>query len=811
MLKIDLDGVALVVGAGGGLGQECAYSLAQAGAKVIVFADINEEAAQAAAEISKKHASNPEYRPLVYKVDVTDADSVQNMMAFTSKECGRVDYAVNSAGIENLSYAPMADSSVEDYDKVMDVNAKGTMLCVRAQLKAMLSQHSRSYTSRTGERDIGRGAIVNIASAMAHAAVPGRMAYTTSKHAVLGITKAAAIEYAAQGIHVNAVCPTWVWTKLVQDEVKKDPTALRMVEAVVPLKRMAEAEEVADVVAFLCSPSASYINGTSLMIDAGATLTYRAIPNFDLLSWIFENVDNFLEKPIYIDAHNPTSILTARDVLTLVRKLVAGFQARGIGPGDNICVLSYNHILYSALYLGIVGVGACLVGANPAYTDLELRHILTISKVKAIISQPELLEQLLPAATSCGIALSAILIFDSDGQQPPADLQSWRTLLEHGERDWISFDDEVRACATTATLLATSGTTGLPKAAAISHHSHVAQNILLYDSVHKPYEVRRLFSLPQFHAFAMPLVHFAPLREGHTTWVMKRYRAEQFLEYVSTHRITETAMVPPMVRDLVAQAPAAKEGLESLRYVWCAGAPLSAKLQAQMSTLLHSDAIFSQVWGMSEIGWITTFHYPERDVSGSVGRLLPNMEARIIDENGNEVVGERERGEILVRGPSLMSGYLAHSAATQDAMEGGWLKTGDIGLCEEGKWYILDRAKEIIKVKGWQVSPTELEACLMMHPGVLDAAVIGVKLQQEEGEVPRAYIVPQAAYRGILTENEIEKHFQGRLAKFKALAGGVIFIDSIPKGSSGKILRKLLRDKATANVEAATNLFAKTS
>ena len=275
-----------------------------------------------------------------------------------------------------------------------------------------------------------------------------------------------------------------------------------------------------------------------------------------------------------------------------------------------------------------MGVGACFAGANPAYTDAELRHLLSVSKVKAVIVQPELLGQLLPAASSCGIPESAVLVFEDNTEELPTGLASWQSLLQHGEQDWISFDDATRVWTTAATLGSTSGTTGLPKAAELSHRAHVAQSVILYDSADKPYEVRRLLSLPQFHAFAAPLVHIAPLREGHTTYIMKRYRTDQFLEYINAFGINETAVVPPIVRDMLAQGPTARKILQCLRYAWCAGAPLSTQLHAQMCAALHQDAIFTQVWGMSEIGWITAFHYPEPDASGSVGRLLPNMEAR---------------------------------------------------------------------------------------------------------------------------------------------------------------------------------------
>ncbi|KAG8526575.1 uncharacterized protein KY384_008776 [Bacidia gigantensis] len=463
------------------------------------------------------------------------------------------------------------------------------------------------------------------------------------------------------------------------------------------------------------------------------------VPSTDLLTWIFGNEDiHDTDRPIY----------------------------------------------YPLIFLAVIGAGAIFVGSNPGYKELELTSLLETSKPNLIITAPDLLPAIQSVAKICHISTSKILTF-AEQDETPKGFRSWTDLFKFGEQDWIRFDDLHTAKSTPACLVTTSGTTGMPKLAVLSHHAWVALNCVIDDPVPKPYDIKRLVFLPMFHTFAAPLSHLAPLREGHATYVMPRFSMSQFVDAVERFKINEIMVVPPMIVNFVSST-SPKAYLKNVRFVWCGGAPLDGAIMKKMYRLLAPNACIAQVYGMTEAGWISTSNFfPERDDSGSVGKLLPNVEAKLINSRGIFVQEAGKRGEICVRGPRLMNGYLGNAKASADSFIDGWLKTGDVGTVDKyGKIFIVDRQKAM---RGWQVSPAELEGILRCHPQVADAAVIGV--QHDNSEAPKALIVRNTES---LTEEDVKAYIAALLVRYKHLDGGVSFVESIPKSPSGKILRKLL-------------------
>lgn len=525
------------------------------------------------------------------------------------------------------------------------------------------------------------------------------------------------------------------------------------------------------------------------------------IPSLDLVSHAFSSRKSESDEPVYIDAYNSTDSLTAKQLKENVRKLICGLQTLGLKPGDSVCVHSFNHIWYPVLYLGIIGAGGVFVGSNPAYTARELTRVLTVTKAKFILVQPELSQTLPDVAAACKIPQSRILMIDLDSPDAHDSPTSLHALLQHGEADWIKFDNEETAKRTTAALLWTSGTSGVPKAAAMSHYGLVAQSVISeWHGRRVPYKVRRLLPLPLFHSFILPF-NISPLREGHQTYIMKRFNRDDYVDFVKQFQINTIPVVPPIALAVFGQIRPNDSSLTSLREIVCAGAPLGGEVQTNLARSLHEDARFVQLWGMTETGWLAAYTYPERGEFGSVGRLVPNTKVKAIDRNGAEVRGSggNQLGELYIQGPGTMSYYINEGGSTENDFEDGWFRTGDIGYQKQGQWYIVDRAKDLIKVRGWSVSPAEIEACLLEHPGIKDAAVIGIKTKDGTEELPRAFIVKAKDVEPI-TEQMVKEHVQKHLAKFKALDGGVQFVDTIPRTVSGKILRRVMRDMAREEI-----------
>ncbi|KAJ8069907.1 hypothetical protein OCU04_000316 [Sclerotinia nivalis] len=418
-----------------------------------------------------------------------------------------------------------------------------------------------------------------------------------------------------------------------------------------------------------------------------------------------------------------------------------------------------------------------------------------------------MLINILTSAKECDIQTSNIWIFDVLGQAIPNGFKSFQELMNHGEEDWVRFDDEKISRETTAARLFSSGTTGPPKAAVLSHYNLIAQHTLVYEQAQRPYSIRRVVALPMFHAACVPGAHTSALKAGHVSIVMRRFGLSPFLHHVKIYQTNELMLVPPIAIALI-MSGLAGDKLETIKHAAIGAAPMGKEAQEKLKQLCAPGATVTQVFGMTETSCICTmFHYWEDDSTGSVGRMLPNIDAKIIDEEGNDITAYDVRGELCVRGPTVISGYYKNEPANHQSFDRShFFKTGDIAYCSSPskKWYIVDRKKELIKVRGFQVTPPEIESVLLSHPLIIDAAVIGIKGSDVDGEMPRAYVVRRPGEEGRrLGEREVKEWCGERLARYKELTGGVRFVEAIPKNASGKILKRILREQAEREMKMA--------
>ena len=452
-----------------------------------------------------------------------------------------------------------------------------------------------------------------------------------------------------------------------------------------------------------------------------------------------------------------------------------------------------------------MGAGGIFVGTNPAYTKYELEHALRVSGAKFVLCEPEkdVLSSITKAVVTCNLRPEErLLIFDTRPGQtcPSPDLRSWRTLLESGEADWLAFDNEHISAATTAGFFFSSGTTGLPKAVQISHRNFVAQHELVFTPHPRPYDVNIVVGIPLFHIGIGAMTLTSILKLGGTAVVMRKFEMERFLDLTQRFQIKELLVVPPIADAAVKMGESRVSGrLRSIRYGLLGGSPSGAVLQAAFQRHLGEGAVLGQLLGMTETSCIYSVVPPGtagQDYFGTCGRPIPGIEVKIVDEAGRDVSSSPgKRGEVYIRGPTITRGYFGNAEASQELFDEdrSWLKGGDLGFVDENGWLRLDgRRKELIKVRGFQVSPSEIEDVVRTCPGVADVAVLGMEGASRNGEVPRAFVVRLAGKE--ITEEDIKTWVRTRLISYKQLAGGVKFVEAIPRNASGKILRRVLKD-----------------
>ncbi|WVQ85050.1 hypothetical protein IAT38_007214 [Cryptococcus sp. DSM 104549] len=522
-------------------------------------------------------------------------------------------------------------------------------------------------------------------------------------------------------------------------------------------------------------------------------------------------------KVAFIDGLTGRSV-TREEVEQQGLALAGGLKKLGLKKGDVACIFGLNSLEWVNACYGCQAAGVITSSANAGYTPSELLHQLRDSTSQTVFVEPTLLPVLLqtikldPAYT---LPQERIILLCQKTAKPD-NLKQYLCTEDlwdlgkgvDGRMEWVEGDEQ-----RTAYLCYSSGTTGRAKGVETTHHNITSQLQCVAPSI-EPITDKDVFLaiLPFSHIFGLVKhVHFS-VRMGSTVVLLPRFEEIAVLKAIEKYKVTFGVMVPPVILLLLHSANVANYDVTSLRGIQSGAAPLSGDLiEAFHAKFPHAKVV--QAYGLTETSPAAMLMHLEsaEAYAGFAGRLIPTYEARLVsaDEPRRDVeLGER--GELWLKGPSIMKGYWRNKAATDDAMyEGKWFMTGDVATIDKDGWFmIVDRLKELIKYKGFQVPPAELEALLLTHPDIADVGVIGVYSKKDVTELPRAYIVLKRGLANLShTEQakkskEIQDWVATKVANHKKLRGGVILIDVIPKSPSGKILRKDLKALAVKEEEA---------
>ncbi|MEM7271791.1 MAG: AMP-binding protein [Actinomycetota bacterium] len=501
------------------------------------------------------------------------------------------------------------------------------------------------------------------------------------------------------------------------------------------------------------------------------------IPSVPVTDFVLRHADALADKPALIDGPTGRSY-TFAELRDAIHRLAGGLAARGFG-GATVGLMAPNVPEYAVVFHGVAVAGGTVTTINPTYGAEEVRFQLNDSGATLLVTLPDFL----PTATAAieGTSVTEIAVIgEADGATALADLM--------GEP---APQVEVDPASQIVVLPYSSGTTGLPKGVMLTHDNLVANLAQSSPVLQYGEDEVALAVLPFFHIYGMQILMNGLLAEGITVVTMPRFDMEQGLGLIQEHKVTQFFAVPPIVLGLAKHPAVDQFDLSSLRKIFCGAAPLGGELAEEAATRIGCAVV--QGYGMTELSPVSHATAGDDAKSGSSGVTVPNTECRIVGPDGVDVEPGAE-GELWVRGPQVMVGYLNNEEATKATIdEDGWLHTGDVArIDEDGHMYVVDRVKELIKYKGFQVPPAELEALLVTHPAVADVAVIGIP-EIEAGELPKAFVVLKDGHEA--SAEELQAFVAEHVATYKQIRL-VEFIDEIPKSASGKILRRFLRDRS---------------
>ncbi|KAJ6921009.1 4-coumarate--CoA ligase-like 5 [Populus alba x Populus x berolinensis] len=520
---------------------------------------------------------------------------------------------------------------------------------------------------------------------------------------------------------------------------------------------------------------------------------------------------DFLDVTTFISSrphHGETAFIDAatgrhlsfKDLWKAVDSVATCLYDMGIRKGHVILLLSPNSIFFPIVCLSVMSLGAVITTTNPLNTPREIAKQIANSKPSLAFTTPELLAKLTESNSNLTIILIDDEITDASTKTKAKIVTTLSEMVKKEPRgirvrEQVNQDD-------TATLLYSSGTTGESKGVVSSHKNLIAmvqtivERFRLNEGDHK-----FICTVPMFHIYGLAAFATGILAAGSTVIVLSKFEMGEMLSTIVKYRATYLPLVPPILVALINGADQIREryDLSSLNFVLSGGAPLSKEMVEGFSEKFPGVTIL-QGYGLTESAGIgaSTDTLEESRRYGTAGLLSPNTEAKIVDPESGKALLVNQTGELWLRAPSVMKGYFSNPEATSSTIDSeGWLRTGD--LCyidDDGFIFVVDRLKELIKYKGYQVPPAELEALLLTHPEISDAAVIPFP-DKQVGQFPMAYVVRKAGSN--LSEKAVMDFIAGQVAPYKRIRR-VAYVAAIPKNPSGKILRKDLIKLATSKL-----------